>query len=219
MFNPEFADNPEPRCPCMVLVDVSNSMEGEPNRELNRGLATMSQALKHDPVASLRVETAVISFGGKVKLECPFTTMDDFVPPQLKTHGGTPMGEALMKGLDEIEKRKANYRANGIPYYRPWMILITDGEPTDTWHDAAQAIHEAEARKKILFFAVGVEGADMETLRQIAPPNRPPVKLQGLEFSKLFQWVSASMAAVGHSQVGDQVALPAIDSWAVVDNE
>lgn len=28
----EFAENPEPRCPCILLLDTSGSMEGDPNR-------------------------------------------------------------------------------------------------------------------------------------------------------------------------------------------
>jgi len=26
----EFADNPEPRCPCLLLLDTSHSMQGSP---------------------------------------------------------------------------------------------------------------------------------------------------------------------------------------------
>ncbi len=63
----EFADNPEPRCPVVLLLDTSGSMQGEPVKELNEGLRAFSDALKNDRLASLRVEAAVITFGGKVR--------------------------------------------------------------------------------------------------------------------------------------------------------
>ena len=34
----DFADNPEPRCPCLLLLDVSSSMKGQPIVELYAGL-------------------------------------------------------------------------------------------------------------------------------------------------------------------------------------
>ena len=39
------------------------------------------------------------------------------------------MGSAIHKALDMIQARKAPYRAHGVTYYRPWVFMITDGEP------------------------------------------------------------------------------------------
>jgi uncharacterized protein YegL len=63
----EFADNPEPRCPVVLLLDTSGSMQGDPIKELNEGLRAFSDALSSDRLASLRVEVAVVTFGGKVR--------------------------------------------------------------------------------------------------------------------------------------------------------
>ena len=63
----EFADNPEPRCPVVLVMDTSGSMKGVPIQELNEGLRAFATALKADRLASLRVEVAVVVFGGKVR--------------------------------------------------------------------------------------------------------------------------------------------------------
>ena len=52
----EFADNPEPRCPVVLVLDTSGSMNGMPIMELNEGLRAFGTALKADRLASLRVE-------------------------------------------------------------------------------------------------------------------------------------------------------------------
>ena len=44
----EFADNPEPRCPCLLLLDVSGSMAGGKIEELNAGLQAFEEELKSD---------------------------------------------------------------------------------------------------------------------------------------------------------------------------
>ncbi|MBO9633495.1 MAG: hypothetical protein J7578_10300, partial [Chitinophagaceae bacterium] len=58
-----FADNPEPRCPCVLLLDTSGSMSGKPIAQLNEGIQTLKKELLADPLASKRVEIAVVTFG------------------------------------------------------------------------------------------------------------------------------------------------------------
>ena len=76
------------------------------------------------------------------------------------------MGQAINKALDMIEERKASYREHGIAYYRPWAFLITDGEPNDHWKPTIPRVKDGERQKSFSFFAVGVEGADMERARR-----------------------------------------------------
>ena len=97
------------------------------------------------------------------------------------------------------------------------MFLITDGapqgEPEDLVTQAAQRIKADEAAKRVAFFAVGVENADMDRLAQLAV--RTPVKLKGLNFVEMFVWLSASMQKISQSQVDEQVALPP-PGWGTV---
>lgn len=209
----EFADNPEPRCPCLLLLDTSHSMSGRPIEELNRGLIAFKDELATDMLAMKRVEIAVITFG-PVNILCDFQTPDLFYPAHLSTTGDTPMGSAIERGLEMIRSRKDAYRANGISYYRPWVFLITDGAPTDDWQRAAQLVREGEKSSAFSFFSVGVEGANMEILAEIS--SRTPLKLDGLKFRELFAWLSSSLSGVSHSQVGQAVPLASPAGWAEV---
>jgi uncharacterized protein YegL len=105
---PEFFDNPENRCPVVLLLDTSGSMAGEPIQELNRGVALFREEILRDTTASLRVEVAIVSFG-PVQLVQDFTTIDMFNPPIFEAQDVTPMGQAIEFGLDLLEKRKATY--------------------------------------------------------------------------------------------------------------
>src|SRR3954453_7364126 len=134
---PAFVDNPEPRCACLLLLDTSGSMNGKPIEELNAGLRAFKEAMASDPMAMLRVEVAVITFG-PVQVLTEFQTADIFEPPHLSVTGDTPMGAAIMQGLDLLDARKATYKQAGVAYYRPWVFLITDGSPTDQWQQAAE---------------------------------------------------------------------------------
>ena len=210
----EFADNPEPRCPCLLLLDTSESMGGAPIGELNDALAGLARDLKTDGLAAKRVELGLITFG-PVKNVFAFNTADSFRPEPLVATGNTPMGAAIEQGLKQLEVRKAAYKANGIAYYRPWVMLMTDGAPTDAWAQAAAMVRDGEKRRAFSFFAIGVEGADMDVLRQIAAPTRPPLKLAGLKFGELFSWLSTSLKDVSRSNLGQTVPLTP-PGWAEV---
>jgi len=213
----EFAENPEPRCPCVLLLDTSGSMKGAPLDALNAGLQTYKHDLSKDILASRRVEVAVVTFNSEITVVQDFVTADQFLPPTLTAQGLTHMGGGIHKALDMVQARKAQYRANGIAYYRPWVFMITDGapqgEPDGVVEQAAQRIRDDEAANRIAFFAVGVENADMERLGRIVV--RTPVKLIGLNFVEMFVWLSASMQKISQSKVSEQVALPP-PGWGAV---
>ncbi|HRF63479.1 MAG TPA: VWA domain-containing protein [Candidatus Competibacter sp.] len=200
----EFADNPEPRCPCVLLLDNSWSMNGRPITELNEGLTAFKEELLADSLAAKRVEIAIVSFG-PVEVVNSFQTAEHFIPPQLTAQKDTPMGMAVMKGLELLNQRKMLYRENGIPFFRPWIFLITDGTPTDDWKAAANEIRKGEESRTFAFFAVGVEGANLDILQEISV--RQPLRLRGLRFRELFQWLSNSMRSVSRSVPGTEVPL------------
>jgi len=208
-----FADNPEPRCPCLLLLDTSGSMGGAPIAELNAGLIGFKDELVTDSLAMKRVEVAVISFG-PVNIQNSFHTAPNFFPPNLSANGDTPMGAAIKQGLDLVRQRKDEYKANGISYYKPWVFLITDGSPTDEWQSAAALVREGENSGSFAFFAVGVAGANMDALRQISV--REPLRLDGLKFRELFQWLSNSMKSVSQSVPGTVVPIQSPQGWAEV---
>lgn len=209
----DFASNPEPRCPCVLLLDVSQSMNGAPLNELNAGLVTFKDELAADELAMKRVELAIVTFG-PVRTELPFTAAANFYPPVLKAQGDTPLGSAILQGLRLVRARKDEYRTNGISHYRPWVFLITDGSPTDDWEAAASAVRDGEESKAFAFFAIGVQGADMETLKEISV--RQPLSLQGLKFRELFRWLSTSLRQVSRSTPGTEVQLHSPQGWASV---
>lgn len=199
-----FADNPEPRCPCVLLLDISGSMAGTKIQQLNEGINVYKEELLTDSLASKRVETAVITFG-PVKLESTFHTAPNLYLPNFQASGDTPMGSAIKLALEILTQRKSEYRSNGVQFYRPWIFLITDGAPTDRWEEAAALVKEGENSKSFAFFSVGVEDANLEILKQIS--TREPLKLQGLKFRELFMWLSNSMKSVSRSVMGSNVKL------------
>ncbi|MFL5385817.1 MAG: vWA domain-containing protein [Longimicrobiaceae bacterium] len=211
----EFAENPEPRCPCVLLLDTSGSMQGEPLDAMLAGLEAFRFDLAVDPLAARRVEVAVVAFDNRIQVVQDFVSPDRFEIPLLTAEGMTHVGAAIEKALEMVEERKARYRAFDVAYYRPWIFLVTDGEPQgeppEVVERAAQRLREAEGRKHVAFFAVGVENANMQALARFG--TRQPLRLKGLDFREMFVWLSRSMQSVAHSRPDETVKL-APTGWA-----
>ena len=141
--------------------------------------------------------------------------VENFTMPTLSASGSTAMVTAVNHAIDKVAARKQWYKDTNQAYYRPWIILMTDGEP-DSDQDVAglaQRIKQDVAAKKYAFLPIGVEGAKMSILKQIES-GIPAMKLQGTKFSSFFKWLSASMGTVVSAEEGQQVDLSAgAEDW------
>lgn len=212
----DLIDNPTPRCPVALVLDTSGSMSGQPIEQLNAGIQLFIDEVKRDDLARWSVDLAVYTAGGSADCIQSFIGVEQIVGVSpLDASGSTPLGQATRMALNDLEERKKSYRDAGVPYYQPWLVLISDGVPTDSWKDAAQRARELSAQRKLVSLPIGVQGADLKVLSQFS--SKPAVALDGLKFRELFQWLSASMARVSASSSSDtSVQLPSMDSWGSV---
>ena len=160
----EFADNPEARCSIVLILDVSESMQGVKIDTVNRALVKFRNIIKGDPVTALKADVAVIAFDQEARVAQDFTNGTDFEPPLLSTHGGTNYSQAVNMALDLIETRKQSYRDGGIAYYRSLAYFLTDG----CWiHDnpaelarASQRLAAMEENRGVAFFSFIISNID-----------------------------------------------------------
>lgn len=214
----EFAENSDPRVPVILVLDTSDSMSvpGEDGRvpldELNGGLDVLISELYKDPLAKRRAEVSVVSYGTKVQDPTPFATIENVSIPMLEKSGLTSTGEALLVAMEALEKRKKEYKDNGVAYYRPILLLLSDGLATDNTDEASKQLKKYVEQKKLTFMPIAIEGADVNELTKLSGKRALPLK--ELNFEELFQWLSASVASVSASQVGETVKAPPVDDWA-----
>lgn len=215
----EFAENPDDRCAVSIIIDESGSMGqerpgfGVPIEELNNSLDLLVSELHNDPLSRRRCEVSFCTYSTEVNYLTDFATVDNLVLPTLQANGLTSSGKAINAALDKLEERKQTYRSQGVNFYRSIVLFLNDGLQTDDITSAAKRIAELEAKKSIIFFPVGISGYDPEGLKQLCPPGKEPLGLDGLKFDELFQWLSSSIASVSSSQVGDKVSLPSPAGW------
>lgn len=207
--------NPDPRCPCLLVLDTSGSMAGEPMDQLREGLQTFAAEVQADELTRLRVEVGVVSFGIAIAVQ-PFSPPGLFRPPALAAAGPTPMGAAVNQALDLVEARKREYAGLGLQYFRPLVVLMSDGAPTDDIAGATARALEAAEQKRLTLLSVGLgPNADLGALGRFS--TQPARRLDGLKFVEFFRWLSRSTrvlsAAAGTAQ--GPLTLPPAGGWEV----
>ena len=216
-FNVESAVNYEQKSLCVLLLDVSSSMSGDKIQSLQQGIETFHKEISDDPTTQNRLEIAIITYGSEVTIIQQPSLVDNFKMPILKPMGSTSMGKAIDEAIELVEARKSWYKLTGQPYYRPWIINMTDGEPTDIPNidEKGNEIKKHVNDKNFFFFNVGVSGASMRILEKLSSSQMPPAKLDGLKFAEFFQWLSASIQIVAASSDAqtDSVDLPSPSNW------
>ena len=205
----DLVDNPTPRVPVALCLDVSSSMAGQPMDELNAGVQQFLEELRKDDMTRYSAETALVTFGDTAVCVADFNTVDHLQPPELEADGYTDMGAGLTMALDLLEERKQGYKSAGVDYYQPILVVMSDGSPNGdprVLETAMARIGEQLDRRCLTVIAVGLgDDADMEMLQRIS--RRRGVRLNGLRFREFFAWLSQSVASVSASLPGDEPEL------------
>lgn len=114
--------------------------------------------------------------------------------------------------LKKIEEQKCLYDSCGITSKRPWIFLISDGEPTDyDWEIIAEQCRYAQQNKKVVIHAVGTKDANLDKLAKFSLLT--PKRLTGLKFTEFFLWLSRSVSCVSKAAPNTPDLLEDTGDW------
>lgn len=201
----DLINNPSPRIPITLCIDVSRSMSYH-NRIglIKSGIMDLYQDLKNDFQLANSAEVSIVTFGNSASVLEDFETVAEKTLPLFKTGGNTALGEGVNLSLDILEKRKEMYKQNGVDYYQPWLIIMTDGasygEPKSTLEWAQNRSYRLQYAKKLVVIPISVgDSAKREELEKFTSQPQTVTKVEGTQFKAFFSFISKSVAQVVQS--------------------
>jgi len=138
--------------PIILLLDKSLSMEGEKIASLNNAVNEMINDFKELAAKETEINLSIISFGDDVNYQIPLQPVHNIEKVEIKVGGRTPMGTALRMAKDLIEDRDIISNKG----YRPVVVLVSDGQPTDEWQNPLNDFVSTGRTKKCDRFAVAI---------------------------------------------------------------
>lgn len=232
-YNPELADLSEsgaPRLSVYLLLDRSPSMIGAPIAALNEGLATYIREMTTHQQAARSIEVTLVAFPGDEPGQ-PYTILTGegpvpikaMLPPTLQIKdGGTPMGAAIVGALNLVEARLSELKAANIGRFKPMMVVMTDGEPTDDVSAARARLAQLDlpsengkARGRVAAFGMFVKSSPEDAIpSQMDGLFRQNVKGVSVASMRAFwSWLSRSCVLVSQSNPVDAVKLAPTGDW------
>lgn len=209
------------RLPIYFLIDISESMVGEPIQQVEEGLASIIQALKSDPYALETVWVSVIVFAGQPKTLVPLQEIVNFYPPRFPIGSGTSLSKGLGHLMYELRSNivKTTYDQKGD--WKPIIFLFTDGVPTD---DTTAAIGEWKRNwqrsANMIAISFGNE-ADSALLGQLTDEVHLFKNTSTQSYKEFFRWVSDSIktssVSIDRNSTGFELAKTDGDTISKID--
>lgn len=193
--------------PVVLLLDVSTSMGGENINKLNTAVKEMISDFAAAEKNEVEILVSIITFGADVLLHTPYTSAKDIEWQDLQVSGATPMGTAFSMAKAMIEDKDVTpSRA-----YRPTIVLVSDGEPNDSWKQPLrQLVNEGRSEKcDRMAMAIGSDASNSVLNEFISgTENKVFTAQDASQIQEFFKFVTMSVTTRTQSQNANVVPKP-----------
>ena len=184
------------RLPIYFLIDVSESMVGEPIEHVQDGMSAIIKELRADPYALDTVWVSVIAFAGQAKTIAPLQEVVSFYPPKFPVGSGTSLCAGLGHLMYELKKNTAPTTAERKGDWKPIVFLFTDGVPTDSSSNLRAVITEWKQKwqraANLVVVAFG-KHTDNKILGELTDNVLYFDDSEVNAYAQFFKWVTASI--------------------------
>jgi uncharacterized protein YegL len=187
------------RLPIYFLIDVSESMIGEPIQHVQAGMEAIIKELRTDPYALETVHLSIIAFAGRAQKLSNMEELYNFYPPKLPIGGGTSLGNAMNFLMNDMDSTIIKTTAESKGDWKPIVFLFTDGAPTDNVDIAFKRWNEKYRRSSNLIAISIGENMDTSVLSQISDNVLQLKDTDEVSFKSFFKWITASIKTTSMS--------------------
>ncbi|MFT5890381.1 MAG: hypothetical protein ACI9Y7_000471 [Dokdonia sp.] len=209
------------RLPIYFLIDVSESMVGDPIAQVQDGIATIIQELKTDPNALETVWISIIVFAGEAKTLVPLQDIISFYPPKFPIGSGTSLSKGLGHLMFDLRKNLVKTTAEQKGDWKPIVFLFTDGVPTDDTTQATQEWNKNWKRTANLVAISLGDGVDNQLLGQLSDHVLKLENTDNQGYKEFFKWVTDSIKtssqSVENNASGFELASMDSDNLSTID--
>lgn len=205
------------KVPVILCLDTSGSMAGDNKiNVLNESVQTFIRECANDSDLKDSLEVSVITFSSQAETKIAFTPIKNILEQDLllKASGSTNLVDALKISIESLAERKKLYKDEGIPYFQPWLILMTDGELdggiSEEYQKIAAEVKELSTSDSLVVnpIAFGSDAEEAGQALKLLHKSEVYFHISQIEkFKQYFEWLKQSTKAVSQSKTGDTLTL------------
>ena len=167
--------------------------------KMHEGIANFYEAILKDDMACDSCEAAIITFSDNAKIYEHFSSVEGKSVPNFNSlrGGDTNVTPAIRMALDMLAEQKEFYKNNKISYFQPWLVLFTDGLPTDDVSAIKAELLQMQNENKISVYVMALMDNPelIEAIRGFSKKN--PIKCTNpKDIQKFFEFLAKSVSVV-----------------------
>lgn len=158
--------------PFYLCLDVSQSMAGGPISQVNAELPVIRSSVGQDPAVAEVIRFGIVTFSDIARTVLPLSDLALVeAMPTVEVEGRTSYSAAFDHLRRAIEADYYTGRDSGERWYRPAVLFVSDGRPTDPeerWREAHRRLVDPSWRRHPNILAFGFGDAVPEVLAAVA---------------------------------------------------
>ena len=167
--------------------------------KIHEGLKNFYDAILDDDMACDSCESAIVTFNDRAKLYEGFSSVEEKSVPNFSSliGGNTNVSPAIRMALDLLAKQKEFYKNNKISYFQPWLVLFTDGLPTDDVSAIKRELMQMQDDDKLSVYTMALSD-DPELLNALRGfSKKQPIRCADpKEIQRFFDFLAKSVSVV-----------------------
>ncbi|MGN1382669.1 MAG: VWA domain-containing protein [Eubacterium sp.] len=197
----DLKSNPSDRLIICFCVDNSLSMLGDKMNRVNEQIRKFINNSKEDIYASSAIDMSIISFDRDIKFES--VKKINFKP--LEASGTTPLAAEVRQALSAIDDRLEQYDDMGISHYKPWLIIMSDGRPTDDISAVAREVCSRIRNRELKVQCLNLDKKDDgRSLKAFTPEGTVQPITDLTEIDDFFSMLSRSAAGLSRESTDNE---------------
>lgn len=173
---------------CTLLID-----------KVYDGIMNFYAAISDDDMACDSCEAAIITFNDNPTICDGFSPIDEKDAPDFSSYMGenTNVTPAIRMALDLLAKQKEFYKNNKISYFQPWLVLFTDGLPTDDVSAIKRELMQMQDDDKLSVYTMALSD-DPDLLNALRGfSKKQPIRCTDpKEIQRFFDFLAKSVSVV-----------------------
>lgn len=206
--NEDLINNSANRVPVCIVVDSSMSMlRDNLIQSVNNGIKNFLREGRENDYAADSIDICIVSFGqSNGSVIQPFKNICHANFQELRAQGGSPLGSAVLLALNAIQERLEAYEAHGISSFKPWLIIMSDGEVSEwdkkNFRKSVIELKHLDQEHKIKIACINMSKKENNDLNQLSL-GRGVRSIDSFHMDQFFSMLSKSAANLSVSAVGE----------------
>ena len=171
-----------------ISMDNSASMKGEKIDKLKKALFAFNERLESEGLLD-RIEFSTTIFSGFNCVVAKQFEETSLVKEKFFA-GGMPFVDlSVMKSIEKISERTCQLDKNHIPYYKPWLIVLSNGENFGDVNNSVDSIKSMASNGKLTYFPFALSDREFDSSLNLLRKLKKFITIKDTMYNELFNWI------------------------------